>query len=128
MDAAQWTAFAASVLAAWLVGSNDARRRNMGFWVLLFTNVHTLIKLRPLFVVDGTQTRKGPKHGNIMRGLLNRGLAQGETLLHEPDAQHRLEGKLWPSPMASGSPGVNRQTSSPQGITRSISPGTHACA
>ena len=39
MDAAQWPAFAASVLAAWLVGSNDARRRNMGFWVLLFSNV-----------------------------------------------------------------------------------------
>jgi uncharacterized MAPEG superfamily protein len=39
MDAAQWPAFAASVLAAWLVGSNDARRRKIGCWVFLFSNV-----------------------------------------------------------------------------------------
>lgn len=38
LDAVQWPAFAASVLAAWLVGSNDARRRNIGFWVFLLSN------------------------------------------------------------------------------------------
>ncbi len=35
----QWPAFAASILAAWLVGSNDARRRNIGFWIFLASNV-----------------------------------------------------------------------------------------
>lgn len=34
----QWPAFAASVLAAWLVGSKSARRRNAGFWVFLASN------------------------------------------------------------------------------------------
>lgn len=34
----QWPAFAASVLAAWLVGSKAASRRNAGFWVFLASN------------------------------------------------------------------------------------------
>lgn len=38
-DLVQWPAFGASVLAAWLVGSKDARRRRMGFWVFLASNV-----------------------------------------------------------------------------------------
>lgn len=39
LDWAQWPAFAASVLAAWLVGANDARRRNIGFWIFLLSNL-----------------------------------------------------------------------------------------
>ncbi|MFN9471198.1 hypothetical protein [Acidovorax sp.] len=39
LDWIQWPAFAASVLAAWLVGSKAASRRNAGFWVFLFSNV-----------------------------------------------------------------------------------------
>lgn len=39
VDWVQWPAFVASVLAAWLVGSNDASRRNFGFWVFLASNV-----------------------------------------------------------------------------------------
>lgn len=39
LDWVQWPAFAASVLAAWLVGSNDASRRNIGFWVFLLSNI-----------------------------------------------------------------------------------------
>lgn len=35
----QWPAFAASLAAAWLVGSNNQRRRNIGFWVFLLSNV-----------------------------------------------------------------------------------------
>ena len=35
----QWPAMAASLLAAWLVGSRSARRRLMGFWVLLLSNL-----------------------------------------------------------------------------------------
>lgn len=38
-DWIQWPAFAASVLAAWLVGSKDSRRRNAGFWVFLVSNM-----------------------------------------------------------------------------------------
>lgn len=39
LDWAQWPAFAASILAAWLVGSNAPARRNVGFWVFLVSNV-----------------------------------------------------------------------------------------
>ena len=35
----QWPAMAASLLAAWLVGSRTAARRFAGFWVFLFSNV-----------------------------------------------------------------------------------------
>ena len=35
----QWPAMAASLLAAWLVGSRTAARRLAGFWVFLFSNV-----------------------------------------------------------------------------------------
>ncbi|CAN7244021.1 hypothetical protein [Acidovorax sp. LjRoot194] len=39
VDLIQWPAFAASVLAAWLVGSRDQHRRKIGFWVFLASNV-----------------------------------------------------------------------------------------
>lgn len=44
MDAAwinllQWPAMATTILAAWLVGSSRERRRNMGFWVFLASNL-----------------------------------------------------------------------------------------
>lgn len=35
----QWPAMLASLLAAWLVGSNRKHRRNIGFWVFLASNV-----------------------------------------------------------------------------------------
>ncbi|QJW85703.1 hypothetical protein HK414_01510 [Ramlibacter terrae] len=35
----QWPAMLASVLAAWLVASKQAHRRNMGFWVFILSNV-----------------------------------------------------------------------------------------
>lgn len=38
MSLLQWPAFAASVAAAWLVGSDSESRRNAGFWVFLFSN------------------------------------------------------------------------------------------
>ncbi len=37
-DLLQWPAFAASVIAAWFVGSTDKRRRQIGFWVFLASN------------------------------------------------------------------------------------------
>jgi hypothetical protein len=39
IDWLQWPAMAASLLAAWLVASNNKRRRNVGFWVFLGSNV-----------------------------------------------------------------------------------------
>lgn len=39
LDWIQWPAFAASVIAAWLVASNTKGRRNFGFWVFLGSNV-----------------------------------------------------------------------------------------
>lgn len=35
----QWPAFVASLTAAWLVASSARRRRNVGFWVFLLSNV-----------------------------------------------------------------------------------------
>lgn len=35
----QWPAMAASVLAAWLVGSTDDSKRKWGFWIFLFSNM-----------------------------------------------------------------------------------------
>lgn len=45
----QWPAFLASVIAAWLVGSNGKSRRNIGFWVFLTSNV--------LWVIWGVHTQ-----------------------------------------------------------------------
>lgn len=35
----QWPAFAASVVAAWLVASREKSKRNVGFWIFLASNV-----------------------------------------------------------------------------------------
>lgn len=45
----QWPAFAASLAAAWLVGSNTRWRRNIGFWVFLLSNL--------LWIAWGWQTQ-----------------------------------------------------------------------
>ena len=39
LDLMQWPAMLATVMAAWLVGSNSKGRRNIGFWVFLSSNV-----------------------------------------------------------------------------------------
>lgn len=39
LDLVQWPAMAVSLLAAWLVGSTQKRRRFAGFWFFLFSNV-----------------------------------------------------------------------------------------
>jgi hypothetical protein len=39
IDFLQWPAMLASVLAAWLVASTHAHRRNLGFWVFIVSNV-----------------------------------------------------------------------------------------
>lgn len=38
IDLLQWPAMAITVLAAWLVGSTSARRRQLGFWCFLASN------------------------------------------------------------------------------------------
>jgi len=38
LDLMQWPAMLATVLAAWLVGSQSKARRNWGFWVFLASN------------------------------------------------------------------------------------------
>jgi hypothetical protein len=38
-DAIQWPAMLITVLAAWLVASQSERRRSLGFWVFLASNV-----------------------------------------------------------------------------------------
>lgn len=49
VDFLQWPAMVASVAAAWLVASTRARRRNVGFWVFLVSNV--------LWVIWGWSTK-----------------------------------------------------------------------
>ena len=39
IDLLQWPAMLASILAAWLVASTRAQRRNLGFWVFIASNV-----------------------------------------------------------------------------------------
>lgn len=39
LDLTQWPAMVVTVLAAWLVGSRSARRRQAGFWSFLASNV-----------------------------------------------------------------------------------------
>lgn len=39
VDLLQWPAMVAAILAAWLVASTRAHRRNIGFWVFLLSNV-----------------------------------------------------------------------------------------
>jgi hypothetical protein len=39
LDLIQWPAMAVTVLAAWLVASKQERRRNIGFWVFMLSNV-----------------------------------------------------------------------------------------
>lgn len=39
LELLQWPAFAASLLAAWLVASRSSHKRNIGFWAFLFSNV-----------------------------------------------------------------------------------------
>ena len=39
MDALQWPAMAATLLAAWLVASQSKRKRSLGFWVFIMSNV-----------------------------------------------------------------------------------------
>ncbi len=35
----QWPAMAITILAAWFIGSQSKRRREMGFWLFLASNV-----------------------------------------------------------------------------------------
>jgi len=39
LDLLQWPAMVATVAGAWLVGSRSARKRAVGFWVFLASNV-----------------------------------------------------------------------------------------
>jgi hypothetical protein len=38
LDLLQWPAMLVTVLAAWLIGSRQEARRNIGFWVFLASN------------------------------------------------------------------------------------------
>ena len=39
LDLVQWPAMVVTVAAAWLIGSQRKRRRNVGFWLFLLSNV-----------------------------------------------------------------------------------------
>ena len=49
VDLVQWPAMATSLVAAWLVASSRERRRNLGFWCFLLSNV--------LWIVWGVSAR-----------------------------------------------------------------------
>lgn len=74
IDMLQWPAMLASVAAAWLVASTQARRRNIGFWVFLVSNV--------LWVVWGWSTKAYALIAlQVILALMNvRGLKKTEKL------------------------------------------------
>lgn len=39
LDLIQWPAMAVTVIASWFVASGSSRRRKIGFWVFLLSNV-----------------------------------------------------------------------------------------
>ncbi|RZI56995.1 MAG: hypothetical protein EOP37_22115 [Rubrivivax sp.] len=39
LNALQWPAMVVTLVAAWLVGGRSARRRSLGFWVFVISNV-----------------------------------------------------------------------------------------
>ena len=39
LDLLQWPAMAVTIMAAWLVASQSKRKRTIGFWVFLLSNV-----------------------------------------------------------------------------------------
>jgi len=39
LDALQWPAMAVTLVAAWLVASQNKRRREVGFWVFIASNL-----------------------------------------------------------------------------------------
>jgi hypothetical protein len=39
LDAIQWPAMVVTLLAAWLVASQNSRRRNWGFWAFIASNL-----------------------------------------------------------------------------------------
>lgn len=43
IDLTQWPAMALTAVAAWLVGSRSAVKRNVGFWIFLASNVLWII-------------------------------------------------------------------------------------
>jgi hypothetical protein len=43
LDLVQWPAMAITVLAAYLVASRSARRREVGFWVFLASNIAWIV-------------------------------------------------------------------------------------
>ena len=49
LDLIQWPAMAVTVAAAWLVASDRERRRNIGFWLFMLSNV--------LWIVWGVHAR-----------------------------------------------------------------------
>jgi len=74
IDLLQWPAMVFSVAAAWLVASNQARRRNVGFWVFLASNV--------LWAVWGWSTKAWALIALqvILAGMNVRGLRKTEKL------------------------------------------------
>jgi hypothetical protein len=43
LDLMQWPAMIVTVIAAWLIGSLKKRRREIGFWFFLFSNILWII-------------------------------------------------------------------------------------
>ncbi len=43
MDHIQWPAMIVTIIAAWLVASTQKKRRNIGFWLFLLSNVLWII-------------------------------------------------------------------------------------
>jgi len=77
LNAVQWPALVITLIAAWLVGSQDKKRRNLGFWCFVASNVlwvvwgwhaeaYALIALQlGLFALNLRGAKKNePRHAN----------------------------------------------------------------
>jgi hypothetical protein len=95
LDLLQWPAMLASVLAAWLVASTRARKRNIGFWVFLASNV--------LWVAWGWHTHAYALIVlQVALAMMNiRGLKKTEQPQSQADAQDRSDSTPLHRPMAS---------------------------
>lgn len=75
LDALQWPAMVATLVAAWLVASSHERKRNLGFWCFIASNVlwavwgwhddaYALVALQfGLFVLNLRGARKTDRQG-----------------------------------------------------------------
>ncbi len=89
LDLLQWPAMVITVLAAWLVASRSARKRKIGFWVFLASNIAWVVwglqsdayALIVLQVALAILNIRGVRKNDQVRGDPERAVATDASLL-----------------------------------------------